>query len=344
MPQYQFEIRPRNGLPAGQLQNLRARRIGIPLNRPPECSATLSASDNTVASSLLKAGESEIVIYRNGDALETVFQLASVGFSGDPDGVQIDLNWLGILSYLQHGLVYAGTRSSAIAQSRIVWGWINTFQSRTGASVYAITDHGAPATDPSKSVTIEEDTDLLDAIIAQSERDNGYDFAVDAGRRFRCYYPQRGSDKSDRVVFEYGTNVTHFSGEWNTSPGELVTDARVYGGPGSAIATATDSAAQALYGRREASVQYSDVITQTGPLQDHATRIVEDHARPQSIPQLVLRRNHPSIPWGAYEVGDTVGVRINELDINDIYRIVNLDIDIDENDNETITASFNEAA
>jgi hypothetical protein len=344
MAQYQWVIQARNGTPYGELENLTSRGFSIPINRPPEARGTIRPDDASPARQIIrKGGDSELVIYRDGTPIESVFQLTNVAPAGDESGERIELGWLGILSYLQLGTAYAATSYATTAQSRIAWGLINTFQARTGASAYGITDFGAPTTDPTKSVTFEQDTDILDAIIALSERSSGFDFGIDAGRRFRCYYPQRGEDKSGLLTLQYGVNVDTYQFVWDTSPGQIGTDFRIVGAETTAVFTATDATAQAQYGRREISVQVSDSISETTNLQEWVDNAIVERDHPQAIPRVRLSRDHLSLPWGSYWVGDTVTLSIPSADIYGKFRIVQLHCDLDENDNETIHLDLNEA-
>ena len=345
-PQYQWIIQERNGDAILDAIDLEERRFGFRLNRPAYAEAALRNNARAATVQALTPGKTEAIIYRNGVPLETVFQLARSEFEGDADKVRLGLQWQGIMSYLQAAVIHGGTSQGSTGQSRLAWNRINNWQSRTGAN-YGITDGGAPGTDPNKSASWDEDTELLEAIIAQSERANGYDFALDAQRRWQTYYPQRGEDKSSEIVLDYGVHIAGFSFAADTSPGRLVTDARVSGGEG-AIATAASASARTTYGRREASVQYSDVISDTSPLQQYADSIIERRASVSQIPQVRLTRNNfGGYPFGTFWLGDTVRVRIAAgrlVNIDQPMRIVGIDFELDENGNEDVTLTFNDAA
>jgi hypothetical protein len=64
------------------------------------------------------------------------------------------------------------------------------------------------------------------------------------------------------------------------------------------------------------------------------------------IPQVQLVRNHSSVTFGTYWLGDTIQFQArlgSMVDIDAAYRIVGIHIDLDENDNETVKLDLNAA-
>lgn len=291
----------------------------------------------------LTPGTKELVAYRDGDALETIFALNRVSVNANENEQQLELGFSGIVDYLADALIY-GT-ASAHTGTTLPWTWINTFQTRTGGG-YGITQGASIGTAPTRTRIIEQDASLLDEIINLSETGTGFDFAINTARQWVEYHSTRGTDNG--VVLQYGMNVRDFSWEESTAPGELVTDVRVYGqGTSGAPRTASDSAARTTYGRREASLTYTseaeNAVTSAAQLQQFADASLE-RTTPLVIPQIELVPNHPMSPFGSYWLGDSITFQAkigSFVNIDAPYRIVAIHIDLDAEDNETIKLDLN---
>lgn len=340
---YSLLIQERNGEAVAALTNATNRRFSFYLNRASEfsCNVSMVASEATRAN--LTPGTKELVAYRDGEALETVFALNRVSVNADQNEQRLDLSFSGIVEYLADALIY-GT-ASAWSGTALPWSWINTFQSRTGGS-YGITQGATVGTAPTRTRIIEQDAGLLDEIINLSETGTGFDFAINTARQWVEYHATRGNDNG--VVLQYGMNVRNFAWEESTTPGELVTDVRVYGqGTSGAPRTASDSTARTTYGRREASLTYTseaeNAVTSAAQLQQFADAAL-DRTTPLVIPQVELVPNHAMTPFGSYWLGDTITfqARIGAfVNIDAQYRIVGVHIELDAEDNETIKLDLN---
>jgi hypothetical protein len=338
---WSWQAQDRTGTILGEYSDLQSRSLAFHLNRPATASATLRIDSPAASTGLLQPGVTELRAVRDGSPVGTIFRLSRISIDDTGSGTTVvNCEWDGIMSYLADLLALQGANYTATAQSSIAWGWINTAQSRASAN-YGITRGAIPSSDPTKSVKIEDDTELLESIISLSERANGFDFDVDTDRSFNVYHPQQGS--SNGLVFDSDYNVAGYSVALDAGPGSISTWVRVRGGEGAAR-SAQNATAATLYGRREASIQYSGVIADTTVLQAYADRLVADRAEPIAVPALQLVVDHSSIPFGSYWLGDTVRVRIRAgelLTIDRDYRIVSIQIELDAADNETITVEVN---
>lgn len=346
MAQWQFVTQERNGAQIADITGLRDRRLLFQLNQPPIVSARLRVNDPLARRDSLGGlgtGQYELAVYRDGEAVETVYQLASTGMTGTADTMTLDLEWRGIASYLQDALVYP--QAAAYSSTTLPWTWINTFQSRTGGS-YGITQGAVTGTAPTRQISIQQEAGLFDSINKLATTGDGFDWAINTSRQYVEWHSQRGADNG--IVLEPGVNVTEWNLSENTGPGEIVTDLLVNGPPGSLQVSASDSTARGLYGRREAAItlfsDYEPSAVSTGQLQGQADAAIAGFVAPVIIPQMRLVRNHPSIPWGSYWLGDivTFRVRVGSYDfINQPYRIVQIDVSLDDNDNETVALGVN---
>lgn len=340
---YQLVMQERNGAKLVDLVNAAARRFSFYNNRPSEFSCELSMNAPEASRDYIMPGTKELIAYRDGVALETVFALTNATVTADVNEQRIGLEFQGIACYLADALVYA--RTSAYSGTTVPWTWINAFQTRTDGS-YGITQGSQTGTPASRSRTLEQDASVLDEIINLSETGVGFDFAIDANRAYNEWHTQRGSDNG--VVLQYGVNVRSFDYDESTAPGEIVTDVRAYGPATSgAPRTASDTTARTTYGRREAAVQYmsefEDAVVTNGQLQKFADAAL-DRSSPLIIPQVELVTSHSSVPFGSYWLGDTVGFQAriaNYVNIDAKYRIVAIHVELDENDNETVKLDLN---
>ena len=340
---YQLVMQIRNGTELVDLVNATNRRFSFYLNRPSEFSCELSMIAPEASRDNIEPGTRELIAYRNGQPLETVFALTAANVSADENEQRVGLEFQGIACYLADALVYA--RSSAYTGTSVPWSWINTFQSRTGGS-YGLTQGSTVGTAPSRSRIIEQDGTILDEIINLSETGAGFDFNIDTARQYNEWHTTRGADND--LVLQYGVNVRSFQYDESTAPGELVTDVRAYGPPNSGPPrVATDTTARDTYGRREASVTYmsesENATVTSGQLQNFANSSL-DRSSPLVIPQVRLATAHPSLQFGSYWLGDTIGFQARIADYVNIdadYRIIGIHIELDENDNETVTLDLN---
>lgn len=342
---YQLILQRRNGAELADLINAKNRRFSFYLNRPSEFSCELSINDPEAVDDYLRPGTRELIAYRDGTPLETVFALTRLAVQADADEQRLELGFEGIASYLADALVYA--RSSAYTGTTVPWTWINAFQSRTGGS-YGIVQGAQTGTPASRSRTIEQDGSVLDEIVNLSETGAGFDFNIDAARKYNEWHTTRG--RSSGIALEYGVNVRSFDYEESTAPGEIVSDVRVYGPANSGKPrTASDTTARETYGRREASLQYmseSENATVTaGQLQNFADSAL-DRSAPLIIPSVELVDTHPSVEFGTYWLGDTITFQAklaNFTSFESQYRIIAIHVDVDENDNEAIKLDLNAA-
>lgn len=349
MAQWQFITQNRNGSQLADLVGIRDRRLLFQLGQPGVVSASLRVNDPRARRDSvggLQTGVHELKVYRDGVPQETVYALTKTDVTGSVDTMTLGLEWQGIATYLQDGLVYPQSPvSTAYSSTTLPWTWINAFQSRTGGS-FGFTQGSVTGTAPTRQKSITQEASLFESIHELATTGNGFDWNIDTNRSYREWHSQRGSDTG--IVLEPGVNVSSWSYTENTGPGEIVTDVIVNGPPGTQRVTASDSTARTLYGRREAALSmfadYEASGVTTGQLQAQADSAIAGRIAPIVIPQIQLVKDHPSIPWGSYWLGDLVvfRVRVSSYDfINQPYRIVQIDVALDDNDNETITLGVN---
>ena len=347
---WQVRTQSRDSSGITYLNRLQDLTASFYLNRAPEMSGTFNAESGNATLLGVRPGIDEALLLRDGQPIESVFACTGNSVNAGADETSVTVQWQGIASYLADGIVLG--QSTPFSSTTLPWTWINTFQSRTGASVYAITQGTQTGTPPTRQATVEQDAGLLDKIIELAESGNGFDWNIDTARAYNEWHTERGNDNG--LTLEYGSNVSEYSYDESVGPGDIVTDVRVIGPPGSPIATASDSTARTTYGRREISAtffaDFESATVSNSQLTAHATRLAAERTRPLIIPRLKLRTidgtTHPSVAWGTYWLGDTIRFKASvgafgSLDAS--YRIVAIHIAIDENHNESVELELNTA-
>lgn len=357
MPQadwtFQAQTRATTSVPSGALASLTDlydRGIDVFLNQPGNVVGKMDLESPQARRDWLTPGVHELLVLRDegdgNEAVETVFQLATAHLDPDEEGSgTLELGWLGILSYLSDVTIGPGYGVTG-AQDAVAWNVISTIQAKTNAD-YGITNGTHTASQPSKTLQVQDEQDGKTAISNLSERENGFDFRINASRQFDTWYPFRGSDRTLTNVLTHGSNCRVLRIPEDASPGAIVNWVKVKGGDGaSATAQATDS--QVTYGRREAIISYSDQIGSVTVLQAFANSIVANRADPTAVPEVQLDTFHSSYSFGDIWLGDTVRLQATlgvgpYREIDDQFRVVAVHIDLNDEGDEYVSLELNAA-
>jgi hypothetical protein len=244
------------------------------------------------------------------------------------------------MNYLADALILG--RATRWTSTALPWAWINAFQGRTGAA-YGITSGTTTGAAASRTRLLQQDANLLDEIIALSESGAGFDFQIDTNRAFNLWYTKRATNT---IYVDSRVNVRSFEWSESTAAGEIVTDVRCFGGSGSTRSpqTAADATARTAYGRREASIAYPTEFeaanVTSGQLANYASAAIAERKNPLIIPGVRIDESHPSLAWGSYDVGSNVELYLEAgayTVIDATYRIAAIHVEIDDNDNESIS-------
>lgn len=169
---------------------------------------------------------------------------------------------------------------------------------------------------------------------------NPFDFEFTYNKVFNTY-ASLGSERPS-VIFEYPRNIREFG-----APDDGTQTANDITALGSGFGTQTiverfaiNIGAQQTSGLREKIVQSNGTDDSDGGVQAEADRQLAAWGTPYELPTLVVDGNlEPFVT--DYGIGDRVKVIVNGYasltHINSMYRVEKRIIDIDENDNETVT-------
>lgn len=182
------------------------------------------------------------------------------------------------------------------------------------------------------------DKNIRDAIIELSEVINGFDFEITWNKFFNVYYPKIGSRRTD-IAFTYPGNIIDiaFERDGMKLANEIIAKGAGFGDD-VIRTTAEDETSRGVYKLRQDIISYND-ISRLETLQEHADgeRDVKKYYR--DVPDIIVDGSvEPQLL--NYNIGDEIKVVTEEQDIfkpvNDYFRIDAMDIDINENNKETV--------
>lgn len=217
--------------------------------------------------------------------------------------------------YTDDSLSYTSTDSSDIA-----WGLINYTQTNGAYGDLGIT-RGADPTTKNRDRTDLRYKNIAEVIkkMSANEVKDGYDFDVDADKKFNIYYP-KGTTRNIYLEEDFNINTYQIS---KTFIDGMVNQVIVIG-------SGVDEDNQ-LVVTRDASNTYkeaffllqdvlneSDVSVQT-TLEDKGDKHLEIYQAPRLTIYLTCRYDEPI--FNNYDVGDWLNVVIPSYDINDSYRV-----------------------
>jgi len=181
---------------------------------------------------------------------------------------------------------------------------------------------------------------LYDAISELADVLYGFDFEVTDNKQFNVYYPSKGTDKSDNIIFEFGTNIDKidFAQDFTEPANEVLV---LGNGSGTAMVTSTvtDTNMRGQYKLRKAINSQKDVddesyLEAVGQKQLNTYAYVVRQYK-------VTQKANTSPEYGDLSVGDWIRIRVNHgyLQIEDVVRIKTIQVDV-ESGKETIKYLF----
>ncbi len=178
---------------------------------------------------------------------------------------------------------------------------------------------------------------VKDALIEITELSDGPDFEFTPTKVFNVY-TSMGAQRSE-FEFNFPGNIKEFSVDYDST--RIINQAIVRGsgtGPAQNVQTSNNSPSQIAYRLRQAIMDKSDV-EETAILVAHGVEAVDVYGGVVSVLALTMDGNQePYI--GSYWLGDRVKVAVTDLDIfqeiQDYYRIDEINVSIGDNDNEDV--------
>lgn len=289
---------------------------------------------NVNARSLFSVGQNQVRIKRLGVTLFTGQLMYHESEVGESKNLHIRATgWFDL--FLNRFTSIEKSFSSGTDRGQIAWTLIDESQMLDEGS-YDITQGTIQASSSIPADIVYENKSVREAIIQLAA--SGFDFEITPEKVFNVFYPKMGVERTEfQFIFPGNIKKLKISTDANT----LVNYALVRGqgfGDGQMIDIREDAESQASYGLRQAILDFSDIpdIETLQALGDEEIRTLKD---PLEIIQVTLDGNQqPFI--GGYWLGDTVQVITQNMalyeHINGFYRIDEINLNIDDEDNEEV--------
>lgn len=227
---------------------------------------------------------------------------------------------------------------SAEDSADIAWGEINASQGDVSGFGDAGIVRGTHPTTKNRDRTCRFDN-IRDLIVGMSNAKvaDGYDFEFDITKTFNIYYPTKGQVR-ENIVLD-GHNIISWTNDRDLA-GNLTNRVHVLGkgtGADRPSATREDTTPMATWGLCE------DILTESGvetvsELEDRGDSYLDTEKQPVDVVSVTVRDSAPEI--SSYSVGDTVRVKIDELQYNELKRIVQRSIQIQRTGEALVSLSF----
>lgn len=334
----------------------------------------LDASDNTIAEFSGRAKDRELTFIRNGSYSATwridldTFQEYADAIQTSPSSIlsngrhSVRIKRLDVPLFAGQIVFIEGVLGEVRELEIRVAGWLDllSFRYTAAEKTFTSTDAGTigwTLIDDSQNLTngdlgitqgtiqtsvnrIREYTDkkIKDALIELTEIEDGFDMEITHDKRFNVYYPSMGV-AIDAFRFTYPGNIKHMTVTDDATELLNYVTARGQGfGSGQIVDIRQDTASQAIYTLRQGILDYSEIPDLT-TLQNLADEEIANLANPFRVIRITLDGNRS--PYvGSYGLGDTVHVKVEDMsmysDIDNTYKIDEINIKIDDDDNEDV--------
>jgi hypothetical protein len=330
-------------------------RYGYILNDSGNFSANISVRHPKATQDNLDEGKTAIYVERNGEIVWGGVLWQTMVNSGTEFSTCVctgrelfslfqDIGNRG--RYVRHTLEYTNLDQLAIAQNLIIYAQDTTLH---GASAdYDIVTNGETSgVLRSRTYYSWERANIGKAIENLAALENGFDFYIRCrwngttiSRDFICAYPGVPSANAN-IAYEWKKNILRY-----TIPTDALSMAKkvdaIGAGEGDTmlIATAEDGMLT-TYPMREADFAYKDV-SDIQTLQAHANADLVRNRLPDTVPTLVVKLDD-DVPVGSVIPGMNASVKIDDgkVQIDDVYKIVQMEVRVDAEGQEEMTVRFN---
>jgi len=347
---WSFRIKDASGNTIANLINAGKKSIKLGLNKSGEASFTynLEELDNLAdklsltVDSLIGLGRNSLVCVRgHGADEETYFagQIISMTKLLNADSTEVEIKAMGYFWLLGTRIVglteelnYVTTDAGSIA-----WSLINVVQSETYGD-FGITQ-GSIQTSVNRTIGFNRKT-VKEAIEELAVTDNGFDFEITENKVFNVFYPIKGSDKSNSVIFRYPSNHVIEVQEIRDAADLANSVLAIGSGFGlEEISAARDAvSSQEIYVKREKILPIKDMNNAT-VLGDMADEYVNQYGQIIPFYKIEFINSDSFTPkLSDFGLGDYIKLII-ELDyyqVDQSLRVFEISINIDDNDLETV--------
>ena len=327
-----------------ELSLARDRKAGFDLRGP--ANASFSIDGRSGQARQLRALQSDLLVYRNH---ELIFRgrLGSGNNTIDPDRHTVTFSAVDYRGVLAARIDPSGREYTNLPQADIAWQLVTLGQSGLGGPL-GITRGAQRATGVYRTELVEADTPIDTVLDRFQDYDDGFEWWIDPELRFQCA-TWRGIDKPS---FPITAALTVHSIDRSVDTGLYANWVRLRGGrpEGASVddeAPFADRWAANLAARPEGRISRvetnTDLVTQA-QVDAAAAALLADSLAPPAAWTATLTPDRWAGPADAW-LGDRIPIVVHDgcLDEQGTARIFQLDLDIDEDGNETVKATLGQA-
>ena len=341
-----FRIKDADGNLVANLTKATNKRVKLGLNKPGEATFTYSLKDfselatsiNSTVTALLGIGRFTLECLRDGSVF---FAGQILFFKREVNSISAEisvkaLGFFWLLSTRFAGLtsdrVFTATDAGAIA-----WTLIDETQDLTNGD-FGFTQ-GTIQTSLNRTLTYTRKS-IKEAIEDLAFADGGFDFEVDENKILNIFYPFKGSDKTDTVIFRYpGPQIQSISEEQDGT--KLANHALIIGkgwGTDELNVERDNTDSQSALKRRDKIVTVKDIDNAT-VLGDIADEVINVFGSVNPVLKINYNDNSRGPDLSTFVVGDFINLKIEEdfWSSEQTFRIFEIHVNVDNRDKEKIT-------
>lgn len=284
----------------------------------------------------MDAGTTDIRVVRNGKDRVGAHLIKTVFSPNDPS-VDIELSFTGYLNYFKDAYVDADYDKTG--QGDIAWGVINQYQGKQDGD-FGIRRGRFTSLGKNPRQRHQKRANVKDFLVRLSNVINGPDFQFTPDKKFNTF-DAMGSYRPD-IRLSYPGNVASFGFERSVdSLANYVIGIGSGNGDDAPSTYATDPYSRKALYRREKIVTFSSVVRET-TLQENTNGVLELLKDVRELPSFTL--SDGVLDLNDVGLGDTIYIEMNGYimfeHIRGFYRIEKIEVDVDENDAEEVTLTF----
>lgn len=284
----------------------------------------------------MDAGTTDIRVVRNGKDRVGAHLIKTVFSPNDPS-VDIELSFTGYLNYFKDAYVDADYDKTG--QGDIAWGLINQYQGKQDGD-FGIRRGRFTSLGKNPRQRHQKRANVKDFLVRLSNVIDGPDFQFTPDKKFNTF-DAMGSYRPD-IRLSYPGNVASFGFERSVdSLANYVIGIGSGNGDDAPSTYATDPYSRKALYRREKIVTFSSVVRET-TLQENTNGVLELLKDVRELPSFTL--SDGVLDLNDVGLGDTIYIEMNGYimfeHIRGFYRIEKIEVDVDENDAEEVTLTF----
>jgi hypothetical protein len=335
---YELELRDLSGaliladLPFDDL------RYGFTLDGLPWAEFSIDMWKPEATTTNLAEGQREVRIKRDG-VLVWGGYLWTAEVSTDTQLVRCQCE--GWFSMFYHRLIDQDKIFEDVEQFDIAWQILNYTQGLTDGNLGVTRGPEANSGQvKTKKYRYWERQNVAEAINELSEMQDGFDYDIAPNKVFHMYYPRRGSLLATNFEMDVNVNNVYVLRDAR----ELVTEVHGIGGgeeKATCIAVVVDTGARATYKLRQEAHDFGN-IKHFNTMVKRTTRWLNNHKAPTRQPQVGVVLTPPDL--FTFNIGDRAPVIASAgyLQINATYRIIAIEVFLDQTGVEVVTVHFDE--